>query len=173
MSDRPLLQAFESEFRKTKRQAEAAIAQVDDAGLHARLNARQNSIAVIVQHIAGNMLSRFTDFLTTDGEKPDRDRESEFVDRNLPRSELMDLWERGWACLFGAIAPLTDADLERTVTIRREPHTVFLALVRQTAHYAWHAGQIVLIAKHLKAEGWQYLTIPPGGSAEFNRKMGV
>ena len=173
MSDRRLLQTFESEFRKTKRQAEAAIAQVNDAGLHARLNPRQNSIAVIVQHIAGNMLSRFTDFLTSDGEKPDRDRESEFVDRDLPRSELMQLWERGWACLFGAIAPLTDADLERTVTIRREPHSVFLALVRQTAHYAWHAGQIALIAKHLKGEGWQYLTIPPGGSGEFNRKMGV
>ena len=173
MSDRHLLQAFESEFRKTKRQAEAAMAQVDDAGLHTRLNPRQNSIAVIVQHMAGNLLSRFTDFLTTDGEKPWRGREGEFVDRQLSRPELIDLWERGWACLFGAIAPLTDADLERTVTIRREPHTVFLALVRQTAHYAWHAGQIALIAKHLKGEGWQYLTIPPGGSAEFNRKMGV
>ena len=173
MSERQLLEAFESEFRKTRRQAEAAIAQVDDAGLHARLNPQQNSIAVIVQHMAGNMLSRFSDFLTTDGEKPNRDRESEFVDRDLPRPKLMSLWERGWTCLFDALAPLTDADLERTVTIRREPHTVFLALVRQTAHYAWHAGQIALIAKHQKGEGWQYLTIPPGGTAEFNRKMGV
>ena len=161
MSERRLLEAFESEFRKTRLQAEAAIAQVDDAGLHARLNPQQNSMAVIVQHMAGNMLSRFSDFLTTDGEKPSRDRESEFVDRDLPRAELMNLWERGWTCLFGAIGPLTDADLARTVIIRREPHTVFLALVRQTAHYAWHVGQIALIAKHLVGERWSYLTIPP------------
>lgn len=173
MNDRTMLNALETEFRKTKRQAEAAVAQVDDAGLHARLNAQQNSIAVIVQHVAGNLVSRFTDFLTTDGEKPGRDREGEFVDRQLSREQLMELWERGWGCLFDAIGGLTDADLARTVMIRNEPHTVGLALVRQTAHYAWHAGQIALLAKHFKGDGWQYLTIPPGGSAEFNRKMGV
>ena len=173
MQERTLLAALESEFRKTKALAEGAMGQVDDAGLYARLNPRQNSIAVVVQHMAGNMLSRFTDFLTTDGEKPWRDREGEFVDRRLSRPELTDLWDRGWACLFDAIAPLTDADLERTVLIRREPHTVFPALVRQTAHYAWHAGQIALIAKHLVGERWRYLTIPPGGSAEFNRKAGI
>lgn len=173
MSGRHLFEAFGSGFRKTKLQTERAIAQVDDAGLHLRLNARQNSVAVIVQHMAGNMFSRFTDFLIAHGEKPSRDREGEFVDRQLSRPELMDLWERGWTCLFDALAPLSDADLARTVMIRREPHTIFLALVRQTAHYAWHAGQIALIAKHFKGEGWQYLTIPPGGSAEFNRTMGL
>jgi hypothetical protein len=173
MTDKPMLQVIEEEFRKTKGMAEGAMAQVDDAGLHAQINPRQNSIAVVVQHMAGNMVSRFTDFLTTDGEKPTRDRESEFADKSLPRPQLIAQWERGWKCLFDAIEPLRDADLDRIVTIRKEPHTVLKALVRQTAHYAWHAGQIALIAKHLKGEGWQYLTIPPRGSAEFNRKKGL
>src|SRR5690348_975593 len=127
MDERSFLAAFESEFRKTRALAEGAIKQLDEAALHARLNPQQNSIATIVQHMAGNMLSRFTDFLTTDGEKPNRDRESEFVDRQLARPELMNLWERGWACLFDAISRLSDADLGRIVLIRREPHTIFLA----------------------------------------------
>ena len=174
MSDRTAIEAFESEFRKTKATCEGAMRQVDDVGLHAQINdGRQNSIAVIVQHLHGNMLSRWTDFLGSDGEKPSRDRDGEFVERGLPRDELMRVWEEGWRCLFDALAPLTDADLGRTVMIRREPHTVGLALVRQMAHYSWHAGQIALIAKHLAGEKWKYLTVPPGGSGEFNRKMGL
>ena len=147
--------------------------QVSDEQLHIAINPQQNSIAVIMQHMAGNMLSRFTDFITSDGEKPTRDRDGEFVERNLGRGELMAMWARGWGCIFGAIAPLNDEDLSRIVMIRGEPHTVSAALARQVAHYAWHAGQIALIAKHLKGEGWRYLTIPPRGSAEFNRRMGV
>jgi hypothetical protein len=168
-----MIKAFESEFRKTKAACERAMKQVDDAGLHVQINRRQNSIAVIVQHMHGNMLSRWTDFLVSDGEKPDRDREGEFVERGLPRDELLRLWEEGWRCVFDALAPLTDDELAGTVLIRREPHTVAMAIVRQVAHYSWHAGQIALIAKHLVGEKWQYLTIPPGGSAAFNRTMGL
>ena len=149
------------------------MAQLADDQLFARINPRQNSIAAIVRHLSGNMLSRFTDFLTTDGEKPWRHREGEFDDRPVPRAELTELWERGWRCVFDAIEPLTDADLSRVVTIRTEPHTVFQAINRQTAHYAYHVGQILLIAKHLKGDGWQYLTIAPGGTEQFNRGKGM
>lgn len=173
MSNRTTVEAFEQEFRKTRAACEGAMRQVDDAGLHARINERQNSIAVIVQHLHGNMLSRWTDFLNSDGEKPTRNREGEFAERGLSRQELMRLWEEGWECVFDALAALSDADLARTVEIRNEPHTVALAIVRQIAHYSWHAGQIALIAKHLVGEKWNYLTVPPGGSDAFNRKMGV
>lgn len=162
-----------AEFRKTKSIAEGAMAQLADEQLFVRINLRQNSIAAIVRHMAGNMLSRFTDFLTTDGEKPGRDREREFDDAPVPRAELMALWERGWRCVFDAVESLTDADLSRVVTIRTEPHTVFQAVNRQTAHYAYHVGQILLIAKHLKGDGWQYLTIAPGQTRQFNQKMGM
>jgi hypothetical protein len=162
-----------SEFRKTKSMAERAMTQLSDDQLFTRINPRQNSIAAIVRHLSGNMLSRFTDFLTTDGEKPWRHRESEFDDAVVPRAELMQIWERGWRCLFGAVEPLTDADLSRVVTIRTEPHTVFQAINRQTAHYAYHVGQILLIAKHLRDDGWQYLTIAPGQTERFNREKGM
>jgi hypothetical protein len=173
MTQRTVITAFEEEFRKTKSMADRAIAQVDDAGLHVRINPLQNSIAAIVQHIAGNAISRFTDFLTTDGEKPTRNRDSEFVDHNLSRADLLESWDRGWQCLFDALSPLTDADLQRIVTIRREPHTVCKAIVRQIAHYGWHAAQIALIAKHVKGDSWQYLTIPPGQTVAYNQKMGM
>jgi hypothetical protein len=162
-----------AEFRKTKSMAERAIAQLADEQLFVRINPAQNSIAAIVRHMAGNMRSRFTDFLTTDGEKPWRHRDSEFDDRIAPRAELMDLWECGWRRVFDAVGPLTDADLSRGVTIRTEPHTVFQAINRQTAHYAYHVGQILLIAKHVKGEGWNYLTIAPGKTEQFNRNMGL
>src|SRR5579864_8473848 len=110
----------------------------------------------------GNMLSRWTDFLISDGEKPSRDRDGEFVDRGLSREQIMTLWEGAWHCVFDALAPLTDADLGRTVMIRKEPHTVALAIVRQIAHYSWHAGQIALVGKHLAGDRWKYLTVPPG-----------
>ena len=109
------------------------------------------------------MLSRWTDFLTTDGEKPTRNRNAEFLDRQLPRDQLMTLWQQGWGCVFDALRPLTDADLARMVAIRNEPHTVALAIARQLAHYSWHAGQIALIGKHLVGHRWKYLTVPPGG----------
>jgi hypothetical protein len=172
MDDRQVIQTFEDEFRKTKAMTEKAMAQVSDVALHAQINPHQNSIAVIVQHVAGNLLSRFTEFLSTDGEKPWRDRETEFTDRNLARPQLAELWERGWNCLFAALAPLRDGDLSKTVLIRNEPHSVLRALVRATAHCAWHASQVALISKHFVGSEWHYLTIPPKSSAEFNRKMG-
>jgi len=171
MSGRQSVIVLETEFRKTKALADAAVAQIGDADLHAKLNPLQNSVAVIMQHIAGNAVSRFTDFLTTDGEKPTRDRESEFADRHLARADLLALWEQGWKCLFDATTSLSDADLSRIITIRKEPHTVLQALVRQIAHYGWHAGQIALLAKHFKGDAWTYLTIAPNQSADFNRRM--
>src|SRR4051794_10360457 len=160
---RTAIEAFEKEFRKAKLLADGAIAQVSDDDLHARINPRQNSIAVVMQHVAGNLLSRFTDFLTSDGEKPTRDREAEFEERGSSRAELTALWERGWDQLFRTLGELSDADLARVVTIRNEPHTVMLALIRSATHCSWHAAQVALIAKHLHGEGWRYLTVPPGG----------
>ena len=173
MSARTTIAASETELYKAKHFGEAAIAQVCDAGLHEQINPRQNSIAVLVQHLHGSMLSRFTDFLETDGEKPTRDRDREFADRNLTRDQLMSLWDEGWHCVFDALAPLTDDDLSRIVTIRTEPLTVALAIARQVAHYAWHVGQIALIGKQLVGANWKYLTIPPGGSAAFNARLAV
>jgi hypothetical protein len=168
-----VIPACVEDFRRQKAWAERAIAQLDDAQLHVRINPLQNSIAAIVKHMAGNMRSRWVDFLTSDGEKPGRDRESEFVDDLPTRAALLERWEQGWAALFAALEALTDADLGRTVRIRGEPLTAFAAIIRQTSHYAQHVGQILLIAKHLKGEAWQYITIPPGGSEAFNRQKGV
>ncbi|HVX86958.1 MAG TPA: DUF1572 family protein [Phycisphaerae bacterium] len=170
---RQTLQAFEADFQKTKSMIDCSLAQLSDDDLHYQLNPLQNSPAAIVQHLAGNMISRFTDFLTTDGEKPSRNREAEFADRRLPRAQLLAQWEAAWSTLFAALAPLTDADLEKIITIRNEPHTVMKALLRASTHCAWHAAQIALIAKHLHQQDWQYLTIPPGGSGAFNQKMGM
>ena len=149
--------------------AERAFEQLDDADFFFRLGPRQNSIHVIVKHMAGNMHSRWTDFLTSDGEKPDRDRESEFVEDVVPREQVLRTWAAGWAAVFAALGPLSDADLGRTVRIRGEPMTVAAAIVRQVEHYGYHVGQIVLIAKHVRGEQWSYLTIPPGGSVAFNQ----
>ncbi|MFN0135611.1 MAG: DUF1572 family protein [Phycisphaerae bacterium] len=170
---RSILDECLAEFRKTKQHAERCMAQLSDEQLHVRINTQQNSIAVIIQHLHGNMLSRFTDFLTSDGEKPTRDREGEFVERGRSRAELMAMWEAGWAAVFGTLALLSDADLSRVVHIRLEPHTVFRAINRQTAHYNLHLGQIQVIAKHLRGEGWEYISIAPGGTAAFNRQMGM
>ena len=168
----PLLDALVEQLRLTKRMADRAFEQLDDEDFFFRLNPRQNSIHVIVKHLAGNMHSRWTDFLTTDGEKPDRDRESEFVEDPVPRERIMQTWEVGWAAVFSALVPLRDEDLTRTVHIRREPLSVAQAIVRQVEHYGYHVGQIVLIAKHLRGDKWNYLTIPPGGSGAFNRSKG-
>ena len=158
-------------FRSYKTMAERAMAQITDEQLFASLDEEANSIAVVVKHMAGNMRSRWTDFLTTDGEKPDRGRDFEFVDPPATRAALMQVWEEGWARVFGALEPLTDADLSRTVTIRNEPHSVMQAINRQIAHYAHHVGQIVLLAKHYGHDHWQSLSIPRNRSAEFNRQV--
>jgi hypothetical protein len=158
-------------FRYYKRLAERAMAQVTDAQLFETLDQEVNSIAIVVKHMAGNMRSRWTDFLTTDGEKPYRNRDSEFADPPATREALLQLWENGWACLFEAIEPLMDADLGRTITIRGEPHSVMQAINRQLAHYPHHVGQIVLLAKHFACDHWQSLSVPRNKSAEFNRKV--
>jgi len=158
-------------FRYYKSLAERALAQAPDDRLHVALDAESNSISVIIQHMVGNMRSRWTDFLTTDGEKPDRHRDSEFEPRDLSRAELMQLWESGWECLFAALTPLTAADLSRSVTIRGEEHSVMQAINRQMAHYAYHVGQLVFLAKHLSSEHWVALTVPRNRSEEFNRKV--
>jgi hypothetical protein len=158
-------------FRYYKKLAERAMEQVRDEDLFAVLDEESNSIAIIAKHVAGNMRSRWTDFLTTDGEKPTRDRDSEFVAPPATRAALLKMWEGGWACLFGALEPLTDADLERTVTIRGEAHSVMQALNRQVAHYSYHVGQIVFLAKHFASDRWQLLSVPRNRSAQFNRKV--
>ena len=158
-------------FRQYKQLGERAMAQVTDEQLFALLDDEANSIAIIVKHMTGNMRSRWTDFLTTDGEKPTRNRDSEFVDPPATREALLREWEEGWSCLFRAIEPLTDADLSRTITIRGEAHSVMQAINRQLAHYPQHVGQIVLLAKHWAGPQWQSLSVPRNKSAEFNRKV--
>ena len=158
-------------FHYYKRLAEGAMAQVSDEQLYLSLDPEMNSIAIVVKHMVGNMCSRWRDFLTTDGEKPDRDRDCEFELPPQGREALMELWEKGWTTLFGALEPLTEADLGRTVTIRGEPHSVMQAINRQLAHYPYHCGQIVFLAKHLSHENWRSLSVPRRQSAEFNRKV--
>src|SRR5437764_9924381 len=161
-------------FRYYKKLGERAMAQCSDGDLFAVIDAESNSIAIIVKHMAGNMRSRWMDFLTTDGEKPDRNRDTEFEDAPKTRKALMELWERGWKYLFDALEPLTEADLGRTITIRTEPHSVMQAINRQVAHYAHHVGQIVFLAKHLTAKAtgkWESLSVPRGKSAEINAKV--
>jgi len=154
-----------------KRLAEKAMEQVTDEQLLATLDGEMNSIALIVKHLAGNMRSRWTDFLTTDGEKSDRDRDAEFLDPPQTRETLLALWDQGWNCMLKALEPLSDADLGRTVSIRGEAHSVMQAINRQLSHYSYHCGQIVFLAKHLHAEGWQSLSVPRGRSNEFNRRV--
>src|SRR6202142_304413 len=158
-------------FRYYKKLAERAMEQVTDGQLFATLDEEANSIAVVVKHMAGNMRSRWTDFLTTDGEKPNRDRDTEFVDPPATREALLAAWEDGWSRLFGALAPLSDADLARTITIRGEAHSVMQAVNRQVAHYAHHVAQIVLLAKHFAHERWQSLSVPRNRSADLNRQV--
>jgi uncharacterized damage-inducible protein DinB len=165
------LEDSQSVLAHYKKLAERAMAQVSDEQLQARLDAEMNSIAQIVKHMAGNMRSRWTDFLTSDGEKPDRNRDSEFMEPPASRAALLELWEQGWGVLFGALAPLQEADLSRTVTIRGEPHSVMQAINRQIAHYSYHVGQIVFLAKHLQHAKWTSLSVPRGKSGEFNRRV--
>ena len=157
------------QFRKYKKLADEALAQVADADLVRSPDPESNSIAVILKHISGNMRSRWTDFLTTDGEKPDRDRDREFeLDRGDSKARVIEQWEEGWTLLFAALTPLSPADLTRTVPIRGEPHTVLQAIDRQLTHYAYHVGQIVYVARHYAGSRWNSLSIPKGKSREFD-----
>src|SRR5947209_14427078 len=162
------LSAIRNAFEANKRLADRAVAQVPDDKLHAALDANTNSIAVIMRHVAGNLASRWTDFLTTDGEKPWRDRDAEFVDAPGVRAEILEAWERGWACLLEALEGLRPEDLEKTVVIRGERHSVPLALERSLGHTCYHVGQIVQVARVHAGEAWDTLTIPRGGSRQFN-----
>lgn len=165
------LQDSLSLFHYYKKLAEGAMEQVTDDQLFVRLDDEMNSIGLIIKHMAGNMRSRWTDFLTTDGEKPDRNRDTEFVEPPKTRPALMQTWNEGWQRVFAALEPLTDADLERKVSIRGEPHSVMQAINRQIAHYAYHCGQIVFLAKHFRASEWTTLSVPRNKSAEFNARV--
>jgi hypothetical protein len=165
------LEEARRQFRGHKRLGEGAIAQLKDEELFITLDPEANSVAIIVKHLSGNMRSRFTDFLTSDGEKPDRHRDQEFeLNAQTTRAEVVRWWEQGWACVLSAIESLKPEDVTRTVTIRGEPHTVLQAINRQIAHYAYHVGQIVFLAKHLRSSEWKSLSIPRGKSEEFNRQ---
>jgi Protein of unknown function (DUF1572) len=163
------MSAIVNAFEANKRLADRAVEQVQDEMLHVALDASTNSIAVIMKHVAGNLLSRWTDFLTSDGEKPGRNRDDEFVDSFQSRADLLAYWERGWACLLDSLKSLTPEDLEKTVLIRGEPHSVPLALERSLGHTCYHIGQIVQVARIHAGEKWNTLTIPRGGSEQFNK----
>jgi hypothetical protein len=158
-------------FRSNKGWADKAIAQLPDEKLHVALDPNTNCVAVIMKHVAGNLLSRWTDFLTSDGEKPWRNRDDEFVDSFARRADLLDYWERGWNRLFETLGSLMPGDLGKTVLIRGEPHSVPLAIHRSLAHCGYHVGQIILIARILAGDNWQTITIPRGKSATFNQTV--
>jgi hypothetical protein len=155
-------------LRYYKKLGENAIAQCPDTGLTAEFDEQSNSIATVVKHLHGNMISRWTDFLNSDGEKPTRDRDGEFEKPPQTRAEILDLWDAGWKCVFAALEPLHDADLTKTVTIRGEEHSIMQAINRQVAHYPYHIGQIAFLARHYAGENWKSLTIPKNKSQEFN-----
>ena len=164
------LEEVRRQMRGHKRMGEGAMAQLGEDDFFLTLDAESNSVAILVKHLAGNMRSRFTDHLTTDGEKADRFRDREFeITGATTRADVMKWWEEGWACVLGAIDALQPEDVMRVVTIRSEPHTVLQAINRQIAHYAAHLGQIVFLAKHLRSTEWKTLTIPRGKSEEFKK----
>lgn len=165
-----MLEAIEGEFARYKALAEGALVQVKDAHLSVAGPSAGNSPAVLVWHVSGNLVSRFTDFLTTDGEKPWRQRDEEFVTRAVSRQELLEKWEAGWRVLFGTLGELRDADLGCVVHLRHQALPVREALLRSLAHMSYHVGQVVYLAKALNGPTWTYLSIPPGGSAAYNAK---
>jgi hypothetical protein len=158
-------------FRYYKKLVERALQQVTDDQLFATLDGEMNSIGVIVKHLSGNMRSRWTDFLTSDGEKPGRDRDEEFSHPPATREALLEMWEDGWQRLLGTLESLSDADLGRTITIRGEAHSAMQAINRQVAHYSYHCGQIVFLAKHFGSDRWQTLSVPRGKSVEFTKRV--
>ena len=173
--ERRTIEAFEAEFRRYRSLAERAIEQVDWAGLRVSLDPETNSIAVIMKHIGGNLRSRWSDPLTSDGEKPWRNRDNEFVDDFPDRASLMDAWNGGWQILEASLASMSDGDLGRMITIRGEPHTLILALTRSVTHTAYHVGQIVQICRVLASRAgadWKTLTVARGGSSAYNSKLG-
>ena len=166
------LEEARRQLRGHKRMGEGALSQLRDEDFFVTLDPESNSVAILVKHLAGNMRSRFTDFLTSDGEKADRFRDREFeLTGATTRADVMKWWEEGWSCVFGALDPLKPEDVMRTVTIRGEPHTVLQAINRQIAHYAQHIGQIVFLAKHLRSSEWKTLSIPRGKSEEFKSAL--
>ncbi|MEO1130354.1 MAG: DUF1572 family protein [Planctomycetota bacterium] len=167
-----MLEAIIATFEYQKRLGTGALRQLDERQLHETVGYDGNTPAVIVRHLAGNFRSRFTNFLTTDGEKPDRDRDSEFIDDGLDKAGILQRWEQGWSVLLDTLGALREEDLERAVTIRGEPHTVPRALLRALDHGAYHTGQLVLIAKMLRGDAWDTLTVPRGGTAELHDRMG-
>lgn len=167
------LEETSRQMRGHKRLAEGAMAQLSDEEFFRVLDPESNSIAILVKHMTGNMRSRFTDFLSSDGEKPDRHRDQEFViDGNTTRADVMRWWEEGWAVVFNALSSLTPKDVTKTVTVRGEPHTVLQAINRQIAHYAHHSGQILFLAKHFRSSAWKTLSIPRGKSEEYKVAKG-
>lgn len=166
------LREVATHLRGLKALAGRALAQVRDEDLTATLDPESNSLAALILHLGGSLRSRWTDFLTTDGEKPDRNRDAEFEpDASISREDLLARWEDGWGRLFATLATLTEEDLARTVTIRAEPHSVVQAIERSLSHAAYHVGQIVFLAKHLAGDRWQTLSVPRGGTKNFNEKM--
>ena len=163
-----LIADFRAEYARYRQLAEKALAQVPDAELNRVLAPEGNSMAMLVRHMSGNFISRFTNFLTEDGEKPNRDRDREFDERPYSRAEVNALWAKGFAVLDDALAPLGDGDLERTVTIRQQPMTVHAALSRSLAHLAYHVGQIVLLARMLASDDWKWISIPKNQSQQYN-----
>jgi len=172
MIEQAFLESISRNFQSQKRSADKAIVQLSDEQLRVPLDENTNSVAVIMKHVGGNLVSRFTDFLTTDGDKPNRNRDGEFIDDFANREAILQHWERGWKVLFETLASLKADDLTKTITIRREPHTVIDALQRALAHCGYHAGQIVQLARYLAKEKWTTITIPRGGSEAFNRSPG-
>jgi hypothetical protein len=169
MEDKEYLEEATRQFRGLKKVADRALARTAPADFFAALDSESNSIALLVKHMAGNMKSRWTDFLTSDGEKPDRRRDSEFeVEPGDTRESLERRWEEGWSLVFSAIGPLTSEDFGKTISIRGEPHSVLKAINRQLAHYAYHVGQLVFLAKHFAGPRWETLSIARGKSGEFN-----
>lgn len=160
------------QIRQLKSLADKAVAQVRDEDLAVTLDPESNSLAHLLQHMGGNLRSRWTDFLTADGEKPDRDRDREFeTPEGITRAALLERWEEGWSAFLSSVESLTEEDLTRTVHIRAEPHTVVKAIHRALTHAAYHVGQIVFLAKHLAGDRWRTLSVPKGGSKVFNERM--
>ena len=166
---RKIVEAIEGEFRRYQALAQATIRQLNEQQLSTPLSEGGNSIAILVWHISGNLKSRYTDFLTTDGEKEWRDRDSEFIARTVTQKELSDKWNEGWDVLYGILQQLDDDKLDGTVTVRNMPQSVLEAILRGLAHTSYHVGQIITIGKELRGPEWRWLSIPPGGSAEYNK----
>ncbi|HLA57806.1 MAG TPA: DUF1572 family protein [Puia sp.] len=173
MIENNYINSVKNQFKQYKVLAEKAIDQVPDEKIYWQYNTETNSIAIIVNHLAGNMLSRFTDFYNSDGEKKWRDRDAEFENEQLSRERLKSLWDEGWDCLFLVLNKLSAADLSKVVIIRNEEHTVVEAINRQLTHYAYHIGQIIFIAKMALDNQWRTLSIPKKASREFNTKKGL